>query len=211
MITNSLPTAPPVTSAPSIHWIPGIYLATEADIVENFLGADLGAICAAASDSKEMLFIATAGQPLQKRKEALVVWRKKILTQVMETSEARNFLQFAPADLREDILSGNVSFAEADAAINAIIEAATAEREAARVASKARMSAACKALLLDGDSQTGRVQVPQFIVIREDGQSGMFLRSTAARDFAKAGNGRYLILTIDPSITVQNDGPDGAI
>ena len=216
-VMNAATLTPPAdSSAPSnrpvcSRWFPASLAATDADLQERFLGADLSEVCCAATAAGDPLFIATAGLPLKNRREAVANWRAKQLAALLAKSEtfANWYAQSAP-EVQAAIRAGETPFAEIDLAVASHSEEASRLRMETVNASKARLREAVKAALRDCDGSEVNTVVPGFIAIREDGEVGLFRRRGACVEWARASGGRYLLAEVArESLAIHPGGSAG--
>jgi hypothetical protein len=192
-VIEAAPEAPPVPQRRVTSILPLAAVELDAEIRAAFLSEDLEVICDCAGKSKSAVLIATAGQGLEQREAAFLVWRRAHLGILYTAVPCIGEYFSSPdcdVDLREQFKDGTVDLYALDRAIHD----ARHEKGAAQMALLAAQKDTLRAALYSNCLNLAHPTFPQMLVVRGDGEMKLVKNGTQAKEFGRAGNfGFYLL------------------
>ncbi len=175
-------------------------LSIEANLLANYLGDDLHAACEVAALSGDSVLVSSAALPAKNRRIALQDWRKRVL--IDERNRVSGFAEYVgalPADLRENVQSGEVPLAELDSAVVDYLKSISSAKAAVSTYWKTRLREAIVGIVSASHGEPvhfAGFPVPSHAVITADGDSGFFKNRQAAVEYGRGHGVRYLLLSI---------------
>lgn len=177
-------------------------LKTESRIESQFLGDNLLEICEAAADTREALFISTAGLPLGERQKAFVVWRaNQVATLLRKSQGAGDFLKKAEPALAGNILAGNVRLADLHEMVMQSWVDDQNRRAAERTAAKKGVWNVVRDKTQDAPAGCEKKKIPRYVMFTEAGDVLFFRRFPNAFEFAQALGCSSLLIEIKSTQT----------
>jgi hypothetical protein len=167
--------------------LPVAVVLLDAEVREGFLSNDLESICGAATKAGATILIATAGQPLEAREASFALWRKHLLENLYCEGLAEFLSNNIDPELCASFRDGTVDLLTLDAAIQNEHERKTAEAAELRRAQKEKL----KNALWSHCEGINQPKLPQYLVIRGDGEQRLVKGQQMAKEWGCIGNHGY--------------------
>lgn len=180
---------------------PKFLLNLDRDLETRFLGDNLSEICGAAYEADIPILKAFAASPLDKRKEALAVWRaetvKNWLADATFAVKLDAFFKTASLEIVESFHSGNMPLFIADTEIKNRWQACETDRQRMREAAKHRIWNALSFEIEDLDERHVGKTIPRQVLFLENGDISFWRYRLNAVRFAKSAGMMCVIMGID--------------
>lgn len=193
----------------STVFLPAALVGTESDLQSRYLGDDTDEICQSAFASNDPRIMASSLHPLETRHEAFTAWRVKQVEWLLRSvADFSDFFANATPEIRGCISAGEVALAQIDEMISTACHERLARQSQERERSKNDLREAVGRALLDVDESQERMQFPGFLVILENGRTGLFRKRQAALQCGRESGGRFLMGGFQPESFMVYAGPE---
>lgn len=191
----ALPEAPQAN--PTIHTavLPLAAVILDAEVREAFLGDDLEKICGCAAHSGSAVLITTAGQGIEQREAAFLVWRKRHLAVLASACPVIGEFISGRDHLDEFLIAfeaGTIDLVQLDRAIHDQIED---QREARKALLSSQKDILREALYSHCEGVFPPTS-PQILVIRGDGEIKLLKNHSLGKEWGRIGNHGFYIMPI---------------